>query len=43
MTLSRSSGKMAMSFLSVFVANSSVMVCKTSGSTVSVRFELLGF
>ena len=35
MTVSRSFGKMAMSFLSVLLANSPVMVCKTSGSTVT--------
>ena len=34
---------MAMSFLSVLVANSSVMVSMTSGSTVNVLFELVRF
>ena len=43
MTFSRSFGKMAMSFLFILVTNSSVMVCKISGSIVSVRSELLGF
>ena len=39
----RSFGKMAVSFLSVTLANSPVIDCKTSGSIIIVRSELLEF
>ena len=43
MTFLRSFGKMGMSSLSVLVAKASVMICKASGSMVSVLSELLAF